>query len=54
VDFKNTILILTSNLGTAAAMAIEDRETLSVSDKAELVKRVVLDEVRKQFRPEFF
>jgi ATP-dependent Clp protease ATP-binding subunit ClpB len=53
VDFKNTILILTSNLGTAAAMAIEDRETLSAADKAELVKRVVLDEVRKQFRPEF-
>ena len=53
VDFKNTILILTSNLGTAAAMAVEDRETLSASDKAELVKRVVMDEVRKQFRPEF-
>ena len=53
VDFKNTILILTSNLGTAAAMAVEDREALSAADKAELVKRVVLDEVRKQFRPEF-
>jgi len=53
VDFKNTILILTSNLGTAAAMAVEDRDTLSASDKSELVKRVVLDEVRKHFRPEF-
>jgi ATP-dependent Clp protease ATP-binding subunit ClpB len=53
VDFKNTILILTSNLGTAAAMAVEDRDTLSASDKTELVKRVVLDEVRKNFRPEF-
>jgi ATP-dependent Clp protease ATP-binding subunit ClpB len=53
VDFKNTILILTSNLGTAAAMAVEDREALSASDKSELVKRVVLDEVRKNFRPEF-
>ncbi|MBK9261169.1 MAG: ATP-dependent chaperone ClpB [Polyangiaceae bacterium] len=53
VDFKNTILILTSNLGTAAAMAVEERETLSPADKVELVKRVVMDEVRKQFRPEF-
>jgi ATP-dependent Clp protease ATP-binding subunit ClpB len=53
VDFKNTILILTSNLGTAAAMTVEEREGLSTEDKAELVKRVVLDEVRKHFRPEF-
>lgn len=53
VDFKNTILILTSNLGTAAAMAVEDRDTLNADDKSELVKRVVLDEVRKNFRPEF-
>ncbi len=53
VDFKNTILILTSNLGTAAATAIEERPNLGADDKAELVKRVVLDEVRKSFRPEF-
>ena len=53
VDFKNTILILTSNLGTAAAAAIEERPNLEAEDKAELVKRVVLDEVRKSFRPEF-
>ena len=53
VDFKNTILILTSNIGTPAAMAIEEREGLDPRDKAELVRRVVLDEVRKNFRPEF-
>ncbi|MRG94562.1 ATP-dependent chaperone ClpB [Polyangium spumosum] len=53
VDFKNTILILTSNIGTPAAAAIEDREGLEPRDKAELVRRVVLDEVRKHFRPEF-
>ncbi|MEO7332063.1 MAG: ATP-dependent chaperone ClpB [Minicystis sp.] len=53
VDFKNTILILTSNLGTAAAAAIEERTNLEAEDKTELVKRVVLDEVRKNFRPEF-
>lgn len=53
VDFKNTIIILTSNLGTPAASAVEDRENLSAEDKADLVRRVVIEEVRKQFRPEF-
>ncbi|WP_348652798.1 ATP-dependent chaperone ClpB [Polyangium sp. 6x1] len=53
VDFKNTILILTSNIGTPAAMAIEEREGLDPRDKGELVRRVVLEEVRKHFRPEF-
>ena len=53
VDFKNTIIILTSNLGTPAAAAIEDRPNLEAADKAELIKRAVMDEVRKHFRPEF-
>lgn len=53
VDFKNTIIILTSNLGTPAAAAIEESTKLSPEDKAELVRRTVLEEVRKHFRPEF-
>jgi ATP-dependent Clp protease ATP-binding subunit ClpB len=53
VDFKNTIIILTSNLGTPAAAAIEERANIEPADKAELVRRVVLEEVRKNFRPEF-
>jgi len=53
VDFKNTIIILTSNLGTPAAAAVEERDGLDPDDKAELVRRVVLEEVRKHFRPEF-
>src|SRR5262249_3245038 len=53
VDFKNTLIILTSNLGTPAAAAIEERAGLNDVDKAELVRRVVLEEVRKNFRPEF-
>ncbi len=53
VDFKNTILILTSNLGTAAAAAVEERQNLEPKDKTELARRAVLDEVRKHFRPEF-
>ncbi len=53
VDFKNTILILTSNLGTAAAAAIEEKPGLEDEDRTELVRRVVLEEVKKAFRPEF-
>jgi len=53
VDFKNTIIILTSNIGTPAAAVIEDRDGLGPEDKRELVRRVVMEEVRKQFRPEF-
>ena len=53
VDFKNTIIILTSNLGTPAAAMIEESSKVAPEDKAELVKTAVLDEVRKHFRPEF-
>jgi ATP-dependent Clp protease ATP-binding subunit ClpB len=53
VDFKNTIIVLTSNLGTPAASAIEEKAGMSEDDKAELVRRVVIEEVRRQFRPEF-
>ncbi|WP_437957195.1 ATP-dependent chaperone ClpB [Sorangium sp. So ce119] len=53
VDFKNTIIILTSNLGTPAAAAIEERANLPADEKAELVRRAVVEEVRKHFRPEF-
>jgi ATP-dependent Clp protease ATP-binding subunit ClpB len=53
VDFKNTIIILTSNLGTPGAAAIEERTDLPADQRAELVRRSVLEEVRKHFRPEF-
>ncbi|MFT3773813.1 MAG: ATP-dependent chaperone ClpB [Minicystis sp.] len=53
VDFKNTIIILTSNLGTPAAAVIEERTDLDAEAKSELIRSVVLDEVRKHFRPEF-
>jgi ATP-dependent Clp protease ATP-binding subunit ClpB len=44
---------LTSNIGTPAAAAVEERTNLSPDDRAELVRRIVIEEVRKQFRPEF-
>ncbi len=51
VDFKNTVLILTSNLGTAAAALVEEKP-LEATRKDELIKAAVLDEVRKHLRPE--
>jgi len=53
VDFKNTVLILTSNIGTPAAALIEERQDLTDEQKAKEVKRAVLSEVQSSFRPEF-
>ncbi len=53
IDFKNTVIILTSNLGTQHIQAIEDRPGLDAETRRELVRRAVIDDVRKAFRPEF-
>jgi ATP-dependent Clp protease ATP-binding subunit ClpB len=53
VDFKNTVIILTSNLGSAQIQAIDERAGLDQKTRADLVRRAVLDEVRTVFRPEF-
>ena len=53
VDFKNTVIILTSNIGSHHIQAIEDRASLSAGDRKDLIERAVLDDVRKAFRPEF-
>lgn len=53
VDFKNTVLILTSNLGTEAAMAVEERADLDDDARRRQVRDVVLEVVRRSFRPEF-
>lgn len=56
VSFKNTILILTSNLG---AKKIVDPKNLGFSTKTtekqdyETMKKGVMDEVKKAFKPEF-
>ncbi len=52
VDFKNTVIILTSNIGSQHIQAIEERD-LPTEDKRDLIERAVLDDVRKAFRPEF-
>ena len=53
VDFKNTVIILTSNLGSAHIQAIDDKPGLDAGTRRELVLRAVMDEVRRAFRPEF-
>jgi ATP-dependent Clp protease ATP-binding subunit ClpB len=44
VDFKNTIIILTSNIGSSKIISIEDKEQR---------KNEVLNELKAHFRPEF-
>jgi ATP-dependent Clp protease ATP-binding subunit ClpB len=46
VDFKNTVLVMTSNLGS------HEIQRLAGHDYEE-IKDAVMDEVRKSFRPEF-
>jgi ATP-dependent Clp protease ATP-binding subunit ClpB len=53
VDFKNTVIILTSNIGSAHIQAIDDRPALDPETRRDLVRRAVMDEVRRVFRPEF-
>ncbi len=53
VDFKNTVIILTSNIGSHHIQAIEEREGLEPADRQELIRRAVMEDVRKAFRPEF-
>ena len=50
VDFKNTVVIMTSNIGSAAIAATNAR----AGDAAyEQMKREVTEALRSQFRPEF-
>jgi ATP-dependent Clp protease ATP-binding subunit ClpB len=53
VDFKNTVIILTSNIGSAHIQAVDERPGLDEVTRRELVRRAVMDEVRRIFRPEF-
>jgi ATP-dependent Clp protease ATP-binding subunit ClpB len=47
VDFKNTLIILTSNLGSSHLAALKDGES------TDTVREQVMEEVRRAFRPEF-
>ncbi len=47
VDFKNTLIIMTSNLGSDFLAGLEENESV------EIARPLVMDAVRKHFRPEF-
>ena len=51
VDFKNTIVIMTSNIGSHRIL--EYSGTTFAGDKFERMKETVLEELRHHFRPEF-
>ena len=53
VDFKNSVIILTSNIATAELAEIEERNNLEDEDKLELMKRRAMEALRGSFRPEF-
>ncbi len=53
VNFKNTVIVLTSNIGSTHIAAIDERPNLDEEDKRELIRRAMLEDVRKAFRPEF-
>jgi ATP-dependent Clp protease ATP-binding subunit ClpB len=52
VDFKNTVIILTSNLGSELAVEIEQRRDVSEQHKRELIETAVREAARRRFRPE--
>jgi ATP-dependent Clp protease ATP-binding subunit ClpB len=53
VDFKNTVIILTSNIGAAHMQAVEERVGLDDAAKKEQIRKAVMEDVRRVFRPEF-
>jgi ATP-dependent Clp protease ATP-binding subunit ClpB len=46
VDFRNTVIVMTSNLGSHEIQRLAEQES-------DLIKEAVMGEVRKHFRPEF-
>ncbi|HYO94339.1 MAG TPA: ATP-dependent chaperone ClpB [Polyangiaceae bacterium] len=53
VDFKNTVIILTSNIGTIELSAIEARRDLDDEQKLETGRAVAMEALKTHFRPEF-
>jgi len=50
VDFKNTIVIMTSNIGSSRILQYKGSHIGEVYDR---MKQAVIEELRKSFRPEF-
>ncbi len=53
VDFKNTVIILTSNLGSEVISAVEERRDLSDQERRAALERGMAETLKAHFRPEF-
>ena len=58
VDFKNTVIVMTSNVGASLITEANKRQTLGFANSEtdnfeEKTKEIVLDELKKVFKPEF-
>jgi ATP-dependent Clp protease ATP-binding subunit ClpB len=53
VDFRNTIIILTSNLGSPLILNAQMQAGLGQSPSADALEEQIMTEVRGHFRPEF-
>jgi ATP-dependent Clp protease ATP-binding subunit ClpB len=53
VDFKNSVVIMTSNIGSQHILGYRGGRNGDDADAFEQMKRAVLDALRQQFRPEF-
>ncbi len=53
VDFKNTVIILTSNIGSPIILEARMKGNLGQSMSNEELKERIMEEVRASFRPEF-
>lgn len=53
VDFKNTVVIMTSNVGSHLILEARVKASLGQPPNNEVVKEQVLEELRRHFRPEF-
>jgi ATP-dependent Clp protease ATP-binding subunit ClpB len=53
VDFKNTVIIATSNIGSEALARIEERADRDEDALASQLQQVAMDALGKHFRPEF-
>jgi ATP-dependent Clp protease ATP-binding subunit ClpB len=53
VDFRNTVVILTSNVASAELAAVEERRDLDAGERAQLAHETAMRALRTLFRPEF-
>jgi len=53
VDFKNTVIILTSNLGSEKLAALEEQPNLSELERRVAVESMMAETLKAHFRPEF-